>query len=866
MKRIMSLLLLMSALFPLRAETILTGRVSASDGKPLSSAMVKVEGEGFAGKFARTDRDGRYELKLEYGGRKLNVSVSKIGYETEKRSIDNRSQTLDIELLRSSVKLKEVTVKAPSVRLRSDTVSYRLSAFAGKDDVTLKDALKKVPGIDVETNGAIKYNGKSISNFYIEGLDLLGGRYNIATNGLPASYVSAVEILNNHQDIKIDRKIFNDNVAINIRLKPKAKFSPTGTYEAKAGVGRRFLWEASGAGMLFKEKKQSIVTLKGSDIEEFSERDFTRHYSFDNGGSVSDVSDRILGSIGASSAPLSRSRWLSPTDLSASANFITRTSKDATFRANAGYSFLSHSYGYSGCRSYFDGVSDMVVSQEAASSGKRHNPTLSLEYCVNSERLYLVEEFSGKALITDKSVPVTSETNKISQNRNLDNYDLRNYLNIGWKRGKFRWNASSVIEYMTTPGARMSVSRSGEENGTLMQTARSSTFMTSESLSAALDIGRSRISLPLSFRLRHDGIRTSLSGFEEFNGSTNRLKGTNIRIGISPAYYFATPYDRLVLNLSFPFTMQILDYNNTGSSPISDKTSHWLIRPSMSVNYAVSSRSAIKVNASYSETVGDLFDFLTAPVMKDYMSVNFRSGILSRQKVFSSGIRYDLKLPVSFWFANASVNYSLRHNNLLSRQNVGDGIISSSDFLSPNTSDAVTASAGITKNILPVKTKISLTGTWSWSRNRIEQNDIPVKYYGEILSISPRLSSNPFSWLELSYEASVSKTISRYLGRSQSYSMQDHEIGLKLFPVDGLTIKANAEISRREISDSNFKTISLFDLGAVYRLKKFRFGVEMRNILDCRSYSYTIFSALDRFTYDYSLRGRELIVSFSFTR
>ncbi len=40
----------------------------------------------------------------------------------------------------------------------------------------------------------------------------------------------------------------------------------------------------------------------------------------------------------------------------------------------------------------------------------------------------------------------------------------------------------------------------------------------------------------------------------------------------------------------------------------------------------------------------------------------------------------------------------------------------------------------------------------------------------------------------------------------------------------------------------------------------------MRNILDCRSYSYTIFSALDRFTYDYSLRGRELIVSFSFTR
>ena len=47
--------------------------------------------------------------------------------------------------------------------------------------MTLQDALKKVPGIEVEDNGGIKYNGKSISNFYINGMDLLGGKYNLAT-------------------------------------------------------------------------------------------------------------------------------------------------------------------------------------------------------------------------------------------------------------------------------------------------------------------------------------------------------------------------------------------------------------------------------------------------------------------------------------------------------------------------------------------------------------------------------------------------------------------------------------------------------------------------------------------------------------
>ena len=45
----------------------------------------------------------------------------------------------------------------------------------------MKDFLKKIPGINVLSSGKIKYNGEYIRNFYIEGIDLLGSDYELAT-------------------------------------------------------------------------------------------------------------------------------------------------------------------------------------------------------------------------------------------------------------------------------------------------------------------------------------------------------------------------------------------------------------------------------------------------------------------------------------------------------------------------------------------------------------------------------------------------------------------------------------------------------------------------------------------------------------
>ena len=52
--------------------------------------------------------------------------------------------------------------------------------------------LKKLPGVDVDENGQVKYKGKAIDHYFVEGMDVTGGRYSQINNNLSAKAVKIV--------------------------------------------------------------------------------------------------------------------------------------------------------------------------------------------------------------------------------------------------------------------------------------------------------------------------------------------------------------------------------------------------------------------------------------------------------------------------------------------------------------------------------------------------------------------------------------------------------------------------------------------------------------------------------------------------
>ena len=883
MTRLFAILCLLILLtFTARGEggSIISGIVSDGAGKPLRSVMVRTTVNGKNGPFTTTDANGSYTLSIESEESAIVIGFSKLGYEQEKKTVENRTQRLDITLSKSAQALPEVTVSNPEVRQRGDTVSFLLSAFGGKGDISLKDALKKVPGVEISSSGEISYNGKKISNFYIEGLDLMGGKYDIATSNIPASYVNAIEILNNHKDRKIDRDIFSDNVAMNIRLKPKAKIRPTGTYSASAGWGDLLPLAATGAGMLFREGFQSIITLKGSDISEFSDREHNRFIS--RGGSESkDYAAEILGRLSASGPPLSRNRWIKPIDTSATGNLIRKTGKDATLRADVGYAFLKTEYDCSDSRAYFDGNDDVVIEQTTAPETRSHKPSLSLEYRLDRNDIYFTNHFFGKGEFATYVTPVSTTAKEIKEKERLRNLTFRDYMDISWKRGKTRWYSTTSLDFNSSPEGYIDISEqyltpSGgiDSSRHLLQKGRSRTFSIKETLQAMREIRRSHIFLPLEISYTDSRIRTDLEyrtaegdglPVAGINGNRNHLDGLTLNIGLSPEYDYTAPFDRVTVRAAMPVVLKHIDWSNTGTWASSAKGVHLLISPNLYINYKLSAKSTFRLTAGYSNTIGDITDLLTAPVMRDYMSMRYRSGMLSKRNTFISTLHYDFKLPLSFWFMNADISYTGTRENLISRQTVKSGLIGTSDSIMPHGSDMISCNIGISKNIRSASTKLSLKGGWSTTRNSIDQNGKTVAYRGEILYVRPSISSRPLDWLELDYEGDLTTTCSRYLSRRQSFSSQRHDLGISFYPLEGLQLKLKSSFIRKEIDDDRYRQLALFDAKATYRIRKIRLSAEVRNILNRKSYSYTVMNALDRFSYDYRLRGRELVVAVDFT-
>ena len=219
----------------MNAQTIIDGYISGSKDK-LEDVFVVARKSGSNSILAYSDSnsDGYYKIIFNSEVDSIVLAVTGISVENQEKTVKNMTQRVDFSLVEKSREIREVVVKVKRIEQEGDTINYNVVAFKKQDDRVISDVLKRMPGIEVADNGHITYNGKAISNFYVEDMDLLQGRYGVAVNNINANDVSKVQVLENHEPVKMmkDRSI-SDKVAINLKLKESAK----GTIAVNAMIG-----------------------------------------------------------------------------------------------------------------------------------------------------------------------------------------------------------------------------------------------------------------------------------------------------------------------------------------------------------------------------------------------------------------------------------------------------------------------------------------------------------------------------------------------------------------------------------------------------------------------------------------------------
>ena len=838
------------------AQTIIGGYIHDKDnGKPIEGVIIQCINDNKTIAYTISNKDGLYELKTNLIALKLNIIYIHISYKKQSKTVANKSQKINLKLQNKILSINEVTVYAPKLRQRGDTLSYRLSAFKGVADVTLEDAMKNLPGVTIKKSGAIQYLGKDISHFYIEGLDLLGGKYGIATKNIRADMVSNLEFIENHQPVKmLEERSISNNVAINVKLNEKTKMLPTGSVEAGVGYGEEgILYRLGLTGMLFSPKFQTLNVIKYGNIGEASSTEAVSHTK--EYPTSDNLALTLLGKISAGSPPLENSRYNSITGGLVSINSINKLSENEVLKINVDYSYNKNSYSYKTESNYYIGGLEDIVIEEISPLSEIHNPAMSIHYDLNDKGMYIQNRLWATASFIKEKYPIINSSNKIGQTREAITYDVNNKFSYRKLIGNNLLSISSQLSYIATPENAISFSSSQQTDENTIQNADGRTFFMDNSINFSFKIGNyTTIFTPLFLRLSHDKVTSRLIGTQEVY--VNNLKGLNVEPAFVPRLEYISPNNSMTVKFMFPIRYSMLSYNSKDYY-----YNKFTTNPNIDVNYTLSPSAKFKFRAGFGNEIGDITDFLISPIQTSYRSVSIKSGILAENLKGYSILGYEFKKPLSYLFLNAEVGYNYKKTNLLNSQIINEENIISSSVLKDNRNHSLSSRLSVTKLFQTIGTKLNVGGTYSWSQGDILQHDVFTKYNHQTYGADGSVVSRPWKWIELDYSVNIGWNKSSFSDIKQTLMYQTHLAKLSFFPIQNLNIFSRVEYVNNEVAPSKKVSLALIDIGISYKFKKIQLELSLNNILNTKKYAYTVFNGLDSFSYNYRLRGREIMLS-----
>jgi len=189
--------------------------------------------------YAITNDAGKYQLNLN-ANTPYTLKISYIGYNSQEKQVTTGDKAMNFNVvLKEGNQLKEVElVYVMPVSISGDTIIYNSDSFTNGTERKLEDVLKKLPGVEVDTEGNITVEGKSVQKVMVEGKDFFDGDTKIATKNIPANALDKIQVLRNYNEVTNLKGLENneENVAINIKLKEGKKNFWFGDITAGAGA------------------------------------------------------------------------------------------------------------------------------------------------------------------------------------------------------------------------------------------------------------------------------------------------------------------------------------------------------------------------------------------------------------------------------------------------------------------------------------------------------------------------------------------------------------------------------------------------------------------------------------------------------
>ncbi|OAV75176.1 hypothetical protein Barb7_01218 [Bacteroidales bacterium Barb7] len=245
-----------------------TGKVVEQGNKsPVEQATVRLLGsrDSLFVKGVASSANGTFTLKGVQPGSYL-LHISFIGYEPLYQPLNitgrtNPVQVGNMELSDGAIELGEAVVlgKAPDVVVHNDTTEYNADSYKVTEGSMLEDLLKKMPGVEVSTEGKITVNGKEIKKILVDGKEFFSDDPKVASKNLPSNMVDKVQVLDRLSEMSRMTGFDdgNEETVMNLTVKPGMKEGWFGN--AFGGYGGQDRYEGNAMVNRFVDSDQVTV-------------------------------------------------------------------------------------------------------------------------------------------------------------------------------------------------------------------------------------------------------------------------------------------------------------------------------------------------------------------------------------------------------------------------------------------------------------------------------------------------------------------------------------------------------------------------------------------------------------------------------
>ena len=827
------------------AQSVISGTVRYKDGEPATGVgvmLLSLDGKSVAG-FQNADAQGRFSLTYRGSADSLLLRCNALDIKPLERRIAVRTQSLDLTVESAPLSITEARVKEPPMRQHGDTLVYTVAQYLDSTDRAIGDVLQKMPGITVEKSGKISYNGKEINRFYIEGMDMLGRGYGVATNNIKASDIALVEVYERHQPIRALESIERpDQAALNLKLKESARGTWTATLQLGGGY-RPLQWNAEAVAMYFGRKAQSMLSYKtnneGNDIVTQEVMVFELQ-PIENAAA-------LLQLRTAAEPPVDRSRYLLNNVHAVSANVLTRMQSYRDFTARATYIHdRQTAEGRTQTRYHFLDQPPVDIDELLASQLKSDRAELSMRLTDNQAKHYLDERLDLTGQLNDAS----GTAGTTGQALRRPAFAVENRFSDLIRSGGQVWSLSSHTSY-TEGEAELSVSPlsfpelTTEALPNAVQRLHTRRLDSRNSLRWTRQSHAWQWTMQAQFNVRAERLQSDFfladSDFARLtavDSMRNDLSLSRIDAILSPHLEY-TAGEALRIALDLP-----IDGRFTATPAEKERRLH--ILPYL--NFSGSIGHGLRYNASARLTAGTggINSLYSGWLMTDYRNIGRYSGQLLHSGGLATLAGLEYKNPWIGMVASLRGNWTRSEQDLL-LGSVIDGILVRTEALpiahhSDNYGLELAYSQRV--DVLLTTFGLALNRTWQSAEVLRQEQLIPSRrglWQGR-LTATTRLSDKA----QIFYRGSGSRVTSRIAGGgalSRFNYLQQSLTGQ--FILGGrVRIDAALEHYYNDAVSGDHRNLVFADLAVGWIRGRNEFSIEGRNLFNHREFNYAVSSGL----------------------